>query len=127
MGCSAYYHLTQIVSPRWWELMRRLDYGGIAVLIMGSSYPPIVYMFSCGEIVAYRKFFLALITTTSAICFAVATLEFFAQRKYRAVRGIMFIVLGLSAGIPIWFQKHLLRPNPIYLAMTLAKDHTYWW
>ena len=56
--------------------------------------------------------FLILITTTSASTFAVATLEFFAQRKFRAVIAIMFIVLGLSAGIPMMFMQHYFRKIP---------------
>ena len=47
MGCSAYYHLTSIVNERWKMIMSNLDYGGIAILIAGSSYPFIVYEFAC--------------------------------------------------------------------------------
>ena len=109
LGTSAYYHLTSILSEKWYDRMSRLDYGGIAILIMGSSYPPNWYLFSCREVVPYRVFFLGLITISSIICFFVTLLDFFAKPKYRAVRGILFVVLGLSAGIPMGYVDHLRR------------------
>ena len=100
LGCSSIYHLCGIKSETTKKLLSRLDYGGISVLIMGSSYPPIIYGYSCQPVFWVRNFFLGLITTTSVVCFIVTLMPKFHVPKYRPLRGYMFIILGLSAGIP---------------------------
>lgn len=82
------------------NLMSRLDYGGICILIMGSSYPPIFYAFSCGPILQGRNFFLFLITFTSMTTFFMLMLPALNKSKYRMCRAISFSILGLSAGLP---------------------------
>jgi len=47
MGCSTIYHLAWIESAFYSDLLARIDYGGISILIAGSCYPPIFYIFSC--------------------------------------------------------------------------------
>lgn len=47
LGASACFHLFHIHSKKWQIILNRLDYGGICILIMGSSYPPIIYVFCC--------------------------------------------------------------------------------
>ena len=51
------------------DLLSRLDYSGISILIMGSSYPIVYYVFSCGEVFVYRYTFLAVITINSILTF----------------------------------------------------------
>lgn len=80
--------------------MSRLDYGGICILIMGSSYPPIFYAFSCGPILSGRNFFLFLITFTSITTFFMFMMPVMNSGKYRMCRAVWFIILGLSAGLP---------------------------
>lgn len=101
LGCSAFFHLFQIHSPKAAEIFSRLDYGGICILIMGSSYPPIMYPFSCKPEFYARNIFLAIITTTCAITFIVIMMPSMNQPKFRAFRGFLFIILGLSAGAPL--------------------------
>jgi adiponectin receptor len=100
LGASAMFHLFQIHSGWVDSIMSRLDYGGISILIMGSSYPPIYYVFTCEPVYWHQTFFLILITATSTSCFVVTMLPSMNTPKWRPFRGIMFIVLGLSAGIP---------------------------
>ena len=100
LGCSALFHGLQIHSVKLNEFLSRLDYGGISILIMGSSYPPIYYVFCCEPSFPTRNFFLGLITFTSTTCFLVVMLPMMNKPKYRPFRGFMFIILGLSAGIP---------------------------
>ena len=66
---ASFYHLFYIVSPRWNEVLSRLDYGGISILIMGSSYAPYIYAFSCKPVYWVRDRFIVLITVTSIISF----------------------------------------------------------
>jgi len=83
--------------------MSRLDYGGICILIMGSSYPPIFYAFPCGPILQGRNFFLFLITFTSVSTFFMLMLPVMNQGKCRMFRSIWFSILGVSAALPFMY------------------------
>jgi len=48
LGLSAIYHLFFVYSQNASDIFSRLDYGGIAILILGSTMPPINYLFACG-------------------------------------------------------------------------------
>lgn len=74
---------------------------------MGSSFPPVTYIFACNEVIVSRMFYLGLISVSSTICFIVSVLPFFNKPEFRAVRGFMFIFLGLSAGIPFIYVGYL--------------------
>ena len=100
LGASAWFHLFQIHSKKMNSILSRLDYGGISFLIMGSSYPPIFYIFACEPVYTTRNWFLGLITTTSSLAFFVTMLPSMSAPKFRPFRGFMFIILGLSAAIP---------------------------
>ena len=107
LGCSTLYHLMGITSKTVNEILCRLDYGGIAILIAGSAFPPNTYVFACNEVIVSRMFYLGLISVSSSICFVVSILPFFNKPEFRAVRGFMFIFLGLSAGIPFIYVSYL--------------------
>lgn len=47
MGCSALYHLMHVRNPDTATILIRLDYGGITVLIFGSTVPILAYCFPC--------------------------------------------------------------------------------
>ena len=104
LGASALYHLFQIHSKKINSILSRLDYGGISILIMGSSYPPIFYEFCCEPAYGVRNMFLAIITSTSCACFIVTMLPAMNAPKFRPFRGFMFIILGLSAGVPFVYS-----------------------
>jgi adiponectin receptor len=106
LGCSAIYHLFHIHSPRISDILARLDYGGISVLIMGSSYPAIFYTFSCSQVYTKRTIYMTLITVTSTTCFITSMLPAFSKPKYRAFRATQYVVLGLSAAIPFIDSSH---------------------
>ena len=101
LGSSAFFHLFYIKNEHWYETLARLDYGGISILIMGSSYPPIFYGFACKEVFLERNIFLALITTTSTACFVATMNPAFNKPHLRGARSLMYIILGLSAAFPL--------------------------
>ena len=100
LGFSAMFHLFMIQSKFVKNWMNSLDYGGICILIMGSSYPPIFYAFSCGPVLPERNFFLYMITFTSISTFLMFMLPVMNTDKYRMFRAVWFSILGLSAGLP---------------------------
>lgn len=103
LGCSAIFHLCFIHSPKILKILLKLDYGGISILIMGSSYPPIMYGFACEPVYFSRNIFLFIITSSSLICFCSSLHPLFDSAKMRPIRGYMFIILGLSAALPFTY------------------------
>ena len=84
------------------------DYGGISILIMGSSYPPIFYSFACEPVYQIRNIFLAVITLSSLLAFASlfnSTLAY--SEKFRPFRGILFTTVGCSAIAPLVYLNNL--------------------
>jgi len=49
LSCSSTFHLYAAHSPAAGEILSRLDYGGISILIAGSCYPPYFYMYYCNS------------------------------------------------------------------------------
>ena len=81
------------------KILSRFDYGGISLLIAGSCYPPYYYFFNCDNFL--RNFYLIFISTFALIVFFFSLTSSFHLPEKRTLRGILFLSLGLSAGIPI--------------------------
>lgn len=47
LSCSCIYHLFNAYDQKVNEILNKLDFGGIAILIVGSCYPPNYYVFYC--------------------------------------------------------------------------------
>ena len=76
--------------------MSRLDYSGIAILISGSTYPPIIYGFACTPF--WRDLYFIVI---SSVCLGTLLFTLLPQTdtpKFRKVKGVLYICVGLFAG-----------------------------
>lgn len=104
LSCSSLYHLFNSHSEMVNSWMSRLDYSGTSILIAGSFFPVIYYTFYCHE--SYVSLYLSCISTLCTAVFAVAMLPFFQTRKFRALRGGVFLALGLVGFVPL---THLTR------------------
>jgi adiponectin receptor len=94
--CSSIYHLFSALSPTAQTILSRLDYSAVALLILGSSFPPIVYGFACNT-----KLMIIYMSFTSFFCFltfVVNMLPSADKPKYRWLRGTLFVIVGLLAG-----------------------------
>lgn len=120
LGFSAMFHLFWIQSKYVCDWMARLDYGGICVLVMGSSYPPIFYLFSCGPVLTGRNFFLFLITCSSSLVFLMLMVPKMNQPKFRMCRALSFIFLGLSGGLPFFYILLMKENYQQYYLPTLS-------
>jgi len=76
----------------------RLDYTGIAVLITGSFLPWVYYSFYCEPDIKMN--YMIAIGVLGAVCTAVSLLKAFALPKYRALRGLLFLVFGMCGIAP---------------------------
>lgn len=104
LGCSTFYHLFNAHSAKVHALTSRLDYAGTSLLISGSYYPVIYYIFFCRTGTLHTDLIILFLTGISlgSICvFALSLTESFQQPKYRTLRGLIFLALGLMGGIPM--------------------------
>lgn len=99
LGSSAIFHWFSAHSPVANEILSRLDYAGISILIAGSCYPPYYYFFYCEPI--YRIIYLSFITIFALGIFIYSFETNFNKPHRRKLRGFLFLTLGISAGIPI--------------------------
>lgn len=123
LGLSATFHQFQYLSKRTMDKLATLDYGGITILIMGSTYPPIFYPFACNPLHGMRNIFLAFSTISNVGFFLCLLNDRLAGSDGRTFRATGFVVLGLSAVAPLLylcFNKDL--DNQSFFAIL-----PYWW
>lgn len=94
---STVCHWLYSKSKKCNDFVSRLDYAGIAIMIMGSCYPFICYKFACGSMIFYRRIFLSGITVISIACFVACMTPSFMKPKNKGLRGIIFMSLGLMS------------------------------
>lgn len=104
-------HLFDAYSERLQTLLTRLDYGGIALLIAGSTFPPIVYGFACNPVPKFV--YMAAISLVCGLSFVFTLLPGTDSPQYRNIRGFLFILVGLFAGVPIVQAAASKDPNII--------------
>uniref|UniRef100_A0A0E0LDW9 Heptahelical transmembrane protein ADIPOR1 n=1 Tax=Oryza punctata TaxID=4537 RepID=A0A0E0LDW9_ORYPU len=95
---SAACHLLSCHSHRLNLFLIRLDYTGIAVMIVVSFFPPIYYIFQCEP--RWQVVYLSAITAAGvATVYALMSPKLSAAR-YRAHRALLFVGMGLSGVVP---------------------------
>ena len=126
MGCSSFYHLCYIKSEFYKNLLSRLDYSGIIILIMGSSIPPHYYPFACQNTHKERNIFLVLICSISFLCFFAILAPFFQKPKWKPLLTFLFIVLGLSAALPLYYLSMIVSDSTGYSKEYKVADMDWW-
>lgn len=99
LGSSAIFHWFSAHSAKTNDILARLDYAGISILIAGSCYPPYYYFFYCEPF--WRIVYLSFITIFATSVFLYSFEKNFNKPHNRKLRGILFLTLGVSAGIPV--------------------------
>ena len=134
LSLSSLYHLFNAHSCKVYRIMSRLDYAGISLLVSGSFFPPIYYMYYCIESIVYLGLIILYLVGISLFClivFIVALMPAFQKPKYRCLRGTIFLVLGLTGIVPcinLIFVYFLFRQDSyrfskglyLYLCMALC-------
>ena len=98
MGGSACFHLFFQMSEKANKYLLRVDYGGISLLILGSSFPPFYYGFYCETFLRY--FYLITVGSACLAAYIVSIFDFIHTEKWRRVKGAMYGSLGIFAGVP---------------------------
>ncbi len=100
LSFSATYHAFKIISPKIHNITHRFDHGGISLLITGSCFPPYYYSFYYED--KFRYFYLIEISVLGIGIFLYSILSSDFSKPYkRAFRGIIFLIFGISTGIPV--------------------------
>lgn len=99
LGCSATYHTVACHSERTALSYNRLDYAGIVLLIVGSNVPALHFGFHCHP--HLRTLYTTLVTIWGTIALYIVTQPKFTVPKYKTLRAMIFIALGLSAVLPV--------------------------
>ena len=98
---SSVFHLYNCCSDRHYDFTAKLDYSGIAVLIVGSYYPLLYYIYYCPDQYIWRYGYGIIITG-----FGIAALYTIWQGKMHqagneALRLFIFLGMGLFGVIPL--------------------------
>lgn len=100
LGSSAIFHWFSALCSKTNEILSRLDYAGISILIAGSCYPPYFYFFYCETFT--RNIYLTIISIFASAVFFYSFEKDFNKPHRRKLRGLLFLTLGISAGLPIF-------------------------
>ncbi|PFX18714.1 adiponectin receptor protein 1-like [Stylophora pistillata] len=98
LGFSWIFHTVYCHSITVSKIFSRLDYSGIALLIMGSFIPPLYYGFYCSRIL--KIIYMSLILTLGILCIIVSLWSKFSTPKYRGLRAGLFLTFGCSGIVP---------------------------
>ena len=101
--CSSVYHLFFVKDEFWREKLAQLDYGGIIILILGSTYPLVWYSFACKEVLFVRNVFVGSTTTLSFISFIMFFTKTFNRPDFKGVRVTVFVTLASCCASPFFY------------------------
>lgn len=111
LGTSATFHLLHVVDRKTFELLARADYVGIAILIAGSLWPPVIYAFPCPEDALYQYLYLGLTALFASATVVLGMLDAFRTPEWRVVRASAFVCAGGTGVFPLahmfLFTSHL--------------------
>ena len=100
------------------SLFSRLDYAGIAVLIVGSIIPWLYYGFYCQYYA--RLTYMVAIAILGVLTIVLTLWEKFNLPDYRVYRAVVFVALGGISAIPV---IHYIIANGFYHSFMEASMH----
>lgn len=128
LGMSTACHTLANVTERVSAVVWRLDYVGIAGLIVASFFPVVYYSFMCMP--TWRWIYLSTTVVVGTGTLFVTLLDRFQAPKYSPLRATLFCFLGGSGVFPIFHQTFFtwrVVPTPIVymLGMELLMGACY--
>lgn len=98
LGLSFTFHTVHCHSERVGKLFSKLDYCGIALLIIGSFVPWLYYGFYCDF--QHKLIYLIVVLVLGLAAIVVSLWDKFSEPKFRSLRAGVFMGFGLSGVIP---------------------------
>jgi adiponectin receptor len=115
LGCSTCCHTCCNISAQVSRRMWKMDYLGIAILIVASFYPVVYYSFYC--LPELRDFYLSCVTCLGVAALIPTILPRFQKPSWTPVRAALFTALA-SFGFFPWFHNVFfvwkVVPTPIW-------------
>ncbi|XP_014663742.1 PREDICTED: adiponectin receptor protein-like [Priapulus caudatus] len=115
LGFSWLFHTVYCHSERVGKFFSKLDYCGIAVMILGSFVPWLYYSFYCRT--TPKMVYMISISVLGLASIIVSLLPKFGEPEYRPLRAGLFLALGLSGVVP---AIHFCISDGFYMAVTLG-------
>uniref|UniRef100_A0A914DI65 Uncharacterized protein n=1 Tax=Acrobeloides nanus TaxID=290746 RepID=A0A914DI65_9BILA len=109
LGLSTLFHTVCCHSAEVFVLFRKLDYLGIAVMIIGSMIPMVYYWFYCETIP--KLVYISMIVVLGSVVIYVTLSPIFGQNNYRHLRAIVFASMSFTILIP---ATHYALTHGIY-------------
>uniref|UniRef100_A0A4W3K8Y9 Adiponectin receptor 2 n=1 Tax=Callorhinchus milii TaxID=7868 RepID=A0A4W3K8Y9_CALMI len=116
LSFSWLFHTFYCHSENVSRVFSKLDYSGIALLIMGSFVPWLYYSFYCNPQPCFIYLIVVCILGITAII--VSQWDYFATPQYRGVRAGVFVGLGLSGVVP---TLHFMISEGFFRAATIGQ------
>ncbi|KAK3921331.1 Adiponectin receptor protein [Frankliniella fusca] len=115
LGLSFAYHTVHCHSELVGKLFSKLDYCGIAMLIIGSFVPWLYYSFYCHF--SAKVIYLSVVIVLGISSIVVSMWDRFGEPKYRPVRAGVFMGFGLSGVVPAF---HYAISEGLFKALSQA-------
>jgi predicted membrane channel-forming protein YqfA (hemolysin III family) len=115
MGSSATYHLLRVANKSLFQLLARVDYSAIAILIFGESFPTFYYAFHCMPF--YQLLYPAISAVACSACIALGLSPRFQSSEWRLVRVGAFVVTALTGVAPMthmWLASNTQHAEGMY-------------
>ena len=97
LGASTVCHWFWPKHKQMCSVVTTLDYWGITLLIMGTSYPFISYRFACGYMIIYRYVFVCILALLTILCMFITMNPTFLKPVPKI---ILFSIFGLFNLVP---------------------------
>ena len=117
---SSTCHTLACVGKRVSSIVWRIDYVGIAVLIVASFYPVVYYSFYC--VPSLRTFYLTVMSAFGVAVLVITLMDRFQAPKYTPMRAVLFSGLGACGAFPILHQTFFtweVVPTPMVVTLWL--------
>lgn len=96
--CSTVFHVLSCVDEELYSMTAKIDYTGIALMILVSFFPMMYNLFYCHAWIGAT--YTVIITLLVAAAIVVSWSKFFSLPEYNRVRATVFVVLGLFGAVP---------------------------
>lgn len=100
LGFSSTCHLCFVKSRKICSLTACLDYWGICLLFLGTTYPFLSFKYSCGPYIIWRYIFTTIISLLTLLCMWAT----FSERLSNSpgLRSSMFVMFALAGMVPTY-------------------------
>lgn len=107
---SSACHLLMCHSEQCAYKMLRLDYTGIATLIVTSFYPLVYYPFACDPLIC--SLYISFITLFGLATILASLVPAFQAPEFRTARALLFACMAMSGVVPIAHKVIVLGDRP---------------